>query len=169
MPTSLFTNLVVHVKNEIDALLAGKSDTAHAHAYLGCRVTCPGNPTIPNNAGTPIPWDAEVWDRDAMHDNATNNTRLTCRTAGVYLVIGNISIWSNPTGLRSFWLKKNGTTVTCWNGQNAVVGDSTYGSVVGLVELAVGDYIEVYGYQNSGGSLNLVGGGSWFQAARLGP
>jgi hypothetical protein len=213
MPTSLFSNLVLYVKNEIDALLATKSDAAHAHAHsdlsgvsadqhhaqlhhsahatgagdalaaadigaatsshqharISCRVTCSGHPSIPNITGTPIPWDSEQWDTDAMHDNVVNNTRLTCSTAGLYLVIGNISFITNATGFRTCSLKKNGTTLVCWNGQNAIVGDSTYGSIVGLVDLSVGDYVEVYAYQNSGGTLTLVGTGSWFQAVRLAP
>lgn len=32
MSVKLFSNLVVYLKSEIDALLAGKSDTDHTHA-----------------------------------------------------------------------------------------------------------------------------------------
>ncbi len=69
----------------------------------------------------------------------------------------------------TFPAKGNGAGVSCWNGQNAIVDDSTYGSIVGLVDLAVNNYVEVYAYQNSRGDLMLAGGsGSWFQAIRLG-
>jgi hypothetical protein len=44
--------------------------------------------TTLTSAGTwyPIAYDTETADTDSMHDPATNNSRITCVTAGLYLV-----------------------------------------------------------------------------------
>ena len=36
----------------------------------------------------PIPFNAETYDNDGIHDNAINNTRLTCQTDGCYWIWG---------------------------------------------------------------------------------
>jgi hypothetical protein len=53
----------------------------------------------------------------------------------------------------------------------AANGGWTGASVSQIQELAVGDYIELYAYQNSGGALNVNGGntyGAAFQVQYLG-
>ena len=60
---------------------------------------------------TAIAWDAEVYDTNAIHDTATNNTRLTIPAGvsrvqlGCTLTLGNVG---NPS-LSVLWLKKNGS------------------------------------------------------------
>src|SRR5262249_52738845 len=45
---------------------------------------------IPTGTWTPVQLDAEQFDTDTIHDTATNNSRLTCKTAGIYLCVGNV-------------------------------------------------------------------------------
>jgi len=103
---------------------------------------------------------AEVFDivqsgDTAMHDNTTDNSRITIRTPGKYALTGQISYASNATGVRKCLIVKNGTTVLAEADIPAIAGGIT--SVVGagpvIVPLAAGDYVELQAYQSSGGAL----------------
>lgn len=59
--------------------------------YPACRVYNNANISIPNATYTALQFNSEDFDTDNMHDNTTNNTRLTCKTAGIYLITGSVS------------------------------------------------------------------------------
>lgn len=108
-------------------------------------------------------------------------SRLTVVTAGRYAITGTGNFESNATGLRTLKIRKNGSadlaenTVVVRNVNAATDGAvvSTFGShahgigatVYGVkmtvtspvVDLVANDYVEMYVYQDSGISLNLVG------------
>jgi hypothetical protein len=42
--------------------------------------------TITNNSAVAIQFQSEEFDTDVMHDNSTNNTRITIKTAGKFLI-----------------------------------------------------------------------------------
>src|SRR5262245_3650198 len=59
------------------------------------RVTHSANQNINTGTQTQVAFNTEDWDQAAgasstMHDNVTNNTRLTCRYAGIYLVTAEV-------------------------------------------------------------------------------
>lgn len=56
-----------------------------------------------------IAFDTERWDTDTMHDNVTNNSRITFTTAGVYSVSASIDITSPQIG-DIVAIRLNGTT-----------------------------------------------------------
>jgi len=66
---------------------------------------------IPNSTITVLDWGAEDWDTDTMHDNSTNNSRLTVNTAGKYLVTLNVIWESNNTGARQLLIFQNTTQI----------------------------------------------------------
>ena len=93
-----------------------------------------------------------------MHDNATNNSRLTCRYAGVYQITGMIQFVANANGVRLAQIVLNGTTTIGRTEQwNTGGGDATAVMVTSLWPLAVNDYVQLNGYQNSGGNLDIQG------------
>jgi hypothetical protein len=130
---------------------------------------------IPNNTATAVVWDVDgpgptFFDTDGMFDIASP-TRLTCNTAGKYLVTGSQEFSSiPPVGSRAVIFRVNGGSFTAT--QSGVPDPAVSPSVVslttsGLYDLAVGDYIEMYVYQNSGGSMDLpvsVGASPLFSA-----
>lgn len=117
---------------------------------------------------------AEVFDivqsgDTAMHDNATNSSRITIRTPGKYALTGQISYAANATGVRKCLIVKNGATVLAEAGIPAISGGMT--SVVGagpaIVPLAAGDFVELQAFQSSGGALATdveFVGSTWLQA-----
>lgn len=113
--------------------------------------------SIPNGAWTALSFDAERWDSDSIHDNVTNPSYLTCRTAGKYLVTFTAGYTANATGMRGWCFRVNGGQL------QAVVmaltmgaGQTHYGGATVIVDLAAGDYIECLVYQNSGGNLTVT-------------
>ena len=99
----------------------------------------------------------ERWDTHAQHDPSTDNSRLTCKVAGKYLITGNLRYESNATGERDAWIRLNGSTIIAEVRQEALeqTPAGTYVNVSTIYDLAVNDYVELGAWQNSGGALNV--------------
>ena len=126
--------------------------------------------SIANGTLTAITFDAENFDTATYHDNVTNNTRITVPTTGYYLIQASINYAANANGLRSVFLKKNGTDYLGGLG-NVVAGVSDMRLQTSTVEmLTAGDYVVVEGFQSSGSSLNVDIGRqkTWFAVSMLG-
>lgn len=134
-------------KAEIDALVRGYT--------AGARVYHSSTQSIPNTTVTVLSFDSERWDTDTIHDPVTNNSRLTCKTAGKYLIIGQARFFSNATGYRVLYIRLNNTTYIAISGVNAVVGSATGLIHSTIYDLAVGDYVNLQVYQNSGAARGI--------------
>ena len=137
-----------------------------------CRVHHSADQTLPTGTVVFSAFDTEVWDTDDIHDIETNNTRLTCKTAGKYMIAGGGQFVANATGRRHAQIKLNGTTVIAGQHFQAVTdsGGVTSLTIGTIYNLAVNDYVELGFYQASGGDLDLQGGqvySPWFSMARI--
>jgi hypothetical protein len=102
-----------------------------------------------------------------QHDNATNNSRLTCRYAGKYQVSAHVEIAANATGIRYIAFRVNGTA-SQYIGQATLLGSASLAAALNLsslIDLAVNDYVEVRAFQNSGGALNVTASSSTIRYA----
>jgi hypothetical protein len=104
---------------------------------------------------TALALNSERFDNDAIHDTATNNSRLTCKTAGKYQISGSIEWASNATGERHCYIRLNGATSISAIVSPAVATNVTAMSITTIYDLAVNDYVELAVYQTSGGNLNI--------------
>jgi hypothetical protein len=141
---------------------------------LGCLLYKTANQSISNAVETTVSFDGEVYDTSNFHDNTTNNSRMTIPAGlgGKYLVNVNFAYAANATGQRV------GYIFTGLGGLymlNAISPNSTASqanvSFSAILNMTAGDYIEMKTYQDSGGSLNLLGAALWytnFQIAYLG-
>jgi hypothetical protein len=102
--------------------------------------------------------DSEDFDTDGGHSTTTNTSRYVCQTAGVYLCFGSVCLGTgNGTGTRSAEILKNGGQINGAStqfGATASNGSTATGLV--LVRLAVGDYVELSAWQNSGASQSTA-------------
>lgn len=121
--------------------------------------------SVPNNAFTAITFDGSTRDTYNGHSTVTNNTRYTAQVAGTYEISGGTGWAANATGSRGGSIYKNGAPLT---GQTSLVQAVTTaaGTTVApipscFVDLNVGDYVELWAYQISGGALNTVSGGQF--------
>jgi hypothetical protein len=132
---------------------------------LGARVYHNANQSISNDTSTALAFNSERWDTNLIHDTATNNTRLTAKTAGTYLIGGGIYFAAEDTGYRQITVK----VTFAAGGSKTIATHSTdnLGSTIANVltidtvyNLAVNDYVELLVRQNSGASLTVYTDGS---------
>ena len=137
---------------------------APAPTFTGCVLTNSVSTSTTNNTYHVINFDTEKIDTDGYHSTSTNTNRITIPTGkgGKYLITAAANWAANTTGIRYLYLSKNNTTpqsnttimsIAGPAGINAAI--SAAGSIV--VDLAVGDWISMECYQNSGGALNVFG------------
>lgn len=155
--------------NSMDDVMAFMLTPPQCSAYQGV------SQNLTTGAWAAITLDAEVFDivqaGDTLsHDNATNNSRIFIRTSGKYEVSGQVQIASSAGGLRAAQVRLNaagnvasGSLVT-QNQQSPVSGGSTSVAVGPYVQpFTAGDYIEIFGFQSSGGTVaTVIGQGTTF-------
>jgi hypothetical protein len=116
---------------------------------------------IPNAEMTVVALDGTTADSTGdQHSNTTNNSRLTCRSAGIYIVHAEVEWYPNGNGARRMLLRANGTTVFGYSTAypNQSVQPEQNQVTVFWTCKTPGEYIELNVYQTSGGVLELVGG-----------
>ncbi|MBA7703316.1 hypothetical protein ES703_112098 [subsurface metagenome] len=123
--------------------------------WEGARVYHDVDQVIPDASWVTLAFNSERWDTDNIHDNVTNNSRLTCKTAGVYAVSfhGYWEAW--VAGERHAYIQLNDTTIIVYQVQplsNTGRGDHVFSTIY---KLAVDDYLETRVYQNRGGILDF--------------
>lgn len=136
-------------------------------SLASCQAKLSAAQSIANGTVTVLNFDAENWDTDGMHDNSTNNSRITAKTAGKYAVMMNAVFAGNDTGGRQILLRLNGTTAlgSVLMANNGLGEDQNM--YLFATDLAVNDYLEMQVWQNSGGNLNVGPQGTFFTVAKV--
>lgn len=148
-----------------------KAATDYLATPPACAVTHNAAQAFTTAVETTVAFNTETEDTDTMHDNATNNSRITIKTAGRYLLVVNLGYASNNTGARMVAFRMNGATFLAYKTQTATQSDNTMMDLTVCRKFAVNDYIEVRGLQTSGGNLNVLQGANYspyFSAAWVG-
>jgi len=112
-----------------------------------CRVKQTSGVAINDASNTILAFDAEDFDTDGMHDNATNNSRITINTAGVYLVIASVRYTAGVSDDARISILKNGGNVGI--DERGPNNSRSGHQVMGYYDLAVADYLEAQVYQNN--------------------
>lgn len=117
--------------------------------------------SIANTTTTALTWDTEDFDTVGGHSTVTNTSRYTVQTgyAGKYRLNATVFYAGNATGDREMFFFKNGSAIAGSQGNN-IPGAATAVSASStcLVQLAVGDFVEAFTFQNSGGALSTATG-----------
>ena len=139
-------------------------NASHTITAIGARAYHNALQALVTATFTALALNSERWDTDTIHDLAVNNSRLTCKTAGKYVICGNVEYAVSAAGTtRLACIKLNGITFIAIQQQPPVAGGvlTTAVSVTTTYDLAVNDYIELVGYQDSGGNLNVNATGNY--------
>lgn len=122
---------------------------------IGARAYHSLDQSLANNTNVTLAFNSERYDSDTIHDNTTNNSRLTCKTEGNYLIGGNVAFAGNATGIRQIGIVLNGSTTIAALRIPAISADSML-AISTIYPLSVNDYVQITAYQSSGGSLNVL-------------
>ena len=116
------------------------------------------NQSIANNTLTGLAFNSERFDNDVIHDPSVNNSRLTCKTSGKYVIGCSVNFDADPDGFRLLKVRLNGTTDIALVTANAVTtaGIGTAIAVETEYDLAVNDYVEVLVQHTAGAALNIL-------------
>jgi hypothetical protein len=131
----------------------GSSGGGGAPADISCRVTHSVDQPVETYAtggNTTMRFDTERWDTDEIHDCLENNERLTCKTAGKYIVCFAGQWDLSPAARYRFILYKNASTKQAVS--EVVTADDGYPglTVTAIVDLQVDDYVWIAAQQHSG-------------------
>ena len=106
---------------------------------------------------TALAFNSERVDTDLIHETVTNNSRLTCKTAGFYLIGGSAEFADPAATIQArIAIRLNGSTLlTEHRPPNYATGATIPLSIATAYELAVNDYVELMVFQNKGSGLNV--------------
>jgi hypothetical protein len=134
--------------------------------FVGCSLQ-KATQSLATGTWVALTWNVETNDSNAFHDNVTNNSRVTIPAgyAGRYLITTTICYdQSGGTGARYIGVYKNGGNVSLTAigiaGGGVVVSGTLPITYTEIVNCSVADYLEIYGYQSSGGALSVIGNAS---------
>ncbi|HOV80187.1 MAG TPA: hypothetical protein PK728_08760 [Bacillota bacterium] len=135
-------------------LAAHLADKAHIGINPVCRVKNSANQSVSSGVVFTASWDSDILDNNNIHDTATNNSRLTCKTPGVYLIMGSVNFASSTSGIRVAYIRKNGTSTV--KQETAQPIGETHVGIFDIQMLSANDYVELQAYQNSGNELDML-------------
>lgn len=110
--------------------------------------------SIPNATWTNLALNSERYDTDAIHDPVVNNSRLTCKTAGKYIITSSIMFAASAIGERHSRIRLNNLVNIVNQNYDTMAAGTPIIFLSTIYALIVGDYLEVGVWQNTGGNLN---------------
>jgi hypothetical protein len=122
--------------------------------------------SIALNDGDVVPFNSEISDTSGLHDNSTNNSRITIGTAGVYILTTTITTDETNNGDVSIAFVKNGSgELTRIYFDSGATGSPINVNLAHTALLSASDYVEVKIVQLSGDSTVVDGRTSTFNAS----
>lgn len=150
-----------------DAILWDGTNWTATKLCRGALVKKSADQTAANyTTATAVAWDAEEYDDAAIHDNVTNNTRLTVPT-GVTRVrlLGEIALSAVTSDLWvSIHTQKNGATYIGRSYVRSEIGTTTPGIAFSgpILNVTAGDYFELVLQNETDTSITITAASSWF-------
>ena len=121
---------------------------------VGARVYNNANISCARLAQTILTFNSERYDTDSIHNTSTNTDRLTCNTAGKYIISLSTS-FAADTSVMQFNIKLNATTYIARLIRNGTNGSLTSTTVTTIYDLAVTNYLQVDVYHEAAGALDI--------------
>lgn len=144
--------------NRLQAIVDNLVEPEIPIVRLGARVYNSANISIPNNSFTALTFDSERFDTDSIHSTVVNTSRLTIQTAGKYIIVGQVRFAAAAGGRRQIRIFLNGATIISSVEPNVVADGTANPKLIAttIYDLAVGEYVELEAFQDSGGAINVL-------------
>jgi hypothetical protein len=107
---------------------------------------------------TPVAFESETWDTDDLHGSAVDDSRLTARTAGLYVITASLEWEASPVGWRTASLRLSDEVNAAFDQRLAVRGAATVQAITAQWLMGAGDWVRLVVLQSSGLPLELGGG-----------
>jgi hypothetical protein len=128
--------------------------------YSACRLTKSADQSIGASSTAAVSFDGEAFDT-GLHDNATNNTRITNTTGATATYLVGAGAQSNTARAYIAYFRVNGTTQIPGGGRNDLATASAAVTIPPtIIELANTDYVEFVVQNTDAGASLVVRGGS---------
>ena len=152
------------VKQAIAALETGGGGGG---SDIGAKVTNSSSQSLTSAVVTTLNFDTESYDTDSIHDTVTNNSRLTIKTAGKYVIVAGMRYTvAITTGNTFFRLLKNGTiNLAVEENSGSTMRAGRTCSFIG--DFAVNDYVEMQAQQNTGSSKSTDTSYTFFSIQKI--
>jgi hypothetical protein len=132
-------------------MLEGTSAAAQEVPYRGAQASLSAAQSVSDATEAAVAWDTEDRDTDAFWDSGSGS-RLTVPDGISKVILRAALDWaSSATGQREVRIKKNGTLVYTKSDS----GSATQHFVTPVLDVASGDYFEVFAYQDSGSAVDV--------------
>lgn len=141
-----------------DRVATNETDIAEQTGRMSCFLSRTSGQSILNNTGTMIQWDHEAFDVGGLHDNSTNNTRITIPTGGGGLWATGFSIsWGGSSAgtYRAAQVIFNGVQSRWICAAEGPPMNFVGVAASGIHRLVDGDYLECRTQQDSGAALSI--------------
>ncbi len=128
-------------------------------ASIRALVNLTGNQSIPTGVSTALNFANEEYDSGVLHDNSTNNSRMTVPAGFTQArARANIALAANTTGNRDIVIQKNGASFEgrpVFRAAAPPTDDALIEVSSEWVEVVGGDFFEAFVTQESGGALDV--------------
>jgi hypothetical protein len=157
------TRLAVGTTGQVLTVAGGvpswATPAATTPTFEGCSLARSADLSVPNNTETTVTWDTETFDVGGFHSTSSNTSRITIPTGkgGYYRISGFVGLFENPTQANSVSLrvKKNGTLAYQLQETATLQKELAF---TFIINLAATDYVEMFAFQNTGGTSTFYSG-----------
>lgn len=125
-----------------------------------CRVYKSASQAITTGTNTDVTWNLEEYDTGTLHDNATNNARITIPTGGntgVWIFTANITWGAGTTGIRELSIYNSSGRIGGVTMLPHGTSNPAQSVTVAVDAPAAGEYYKVVVRHSEGANLDVVG------------
>jgi hypothetical protein len=138
---------------QADAVPAGSIGVGQLSASIpAAHVTRTAAQSIPAGTNTALQFNSERYDTADMHDDATNNERLTAPVAGIYEVTAQVAWAAGGNVEHELWIERNDATQLAITSDVFAAGQQT---VTTQTRLAAGDFVKAFVFQDDAVARNV--------------
>ena len=138
-----------------------KTAASRIKTYVGAantpafHVVKTSNQSIGNASDTKVTFDSETFDTASAF--ASDKFTVPAGEGGKYFIYCNVAFAADSGGNRINYLYKDGASMFRISSFGGSAGSNTFASSGLIVSLSAAEYLEIYTYQSSGGSINALG------------
>ena len=139
-------------KNYVDTAIPPGGYTEGARVYHNT------HQAIPNATYSELAFNSQRYDTDGIHDPVVNNSRLTCKTPGIYAITATLYFETNNVGFRHALIRHNITFDIAIEARPTTIDYLSGFTISSQLEMLLNEYVRLFVYQTSGAPLNVVAG-----------